>query len=87
MQLKVHYLGQLQRAGKIGKETVEVNSPCTLADLVRILGERHDASFQSMIGQPSMLFFVNDVDAALTQPLHEDDDIAILAPVAGGCTS
>jgi molybdopterin converting factor small subunit len=84
MQLTVHYLGQLQRAAGVGRETVDVDGPCTLADLVRVLSQRHDAAFRAMIGHKSMLFFVNDVDAEPAQPLHHGDDIAILAPVAGG---
>jgi molybdopterin converting factor small subunit len=86
MQVKVHYLGQLQRAAKASAETVEIDAPYTLADLVRMLGERHDNVFRTMIEHRSTLFFVNDTDVAPTQPLHDGDDVAILAPVAGGAT-
>ena len=84
MQLTVHYLGQLQSSAGIAAETVEVAEPCMLAELLRLVGERHNDSFRALLGQKAMLFFVNDVHAELTRPLQAGDDVAILAPVAGG---
>ena len=63
---------------------MDVETSCTLGDLVRLLQERHDDAFRAMIGHKSMQFFVSDVHAEPAQPLSDGDDVAILAPVAGG---
>ena len=84
MQVTVHYLAQLKRAAGVAKETVAFEAPCTLADLLNRLGQDRDDAFRTLLQHRSMLYFVNDVDAATTQTLHDGDDIAILAPVAGG---
>lgn len=84
MQVTVHYLAQLKRAAGVAREAVALDEPCTLAELLERLGEQRDEAFRALLQHRSMLYFVNDVDAATTQPLHDGDDIAILAPVAGG---
>jgi molybdopterin converting factor small subunit len=87
MKVTVHYLAQVKRAAGVARETLTLDAPCTLAELLQKLGEQRDDAFRTLLGQKSMLYFVNDVDAGPDQPLQEGDEIAILAPVAGGSAS
>jgi molybdopterin converting factor small subunit len=89
----VLYLAQIKRAAGCGAETIELSGPVALGDFLLTLGDRHDASFRTLLlddaGAPrkSLLFFVGDEHAELSRMLTEDDTVTILAPMAGGSNS
>jgi sulfur-carrier protein len=90
MRMTVQYLAQIKRAAGRSTEHVDAPDGVTLRDLVRMLADRHDTGFRTMIldeaNEPrkSLLLFVGDEHAELSRPLCEGDALTILTPMAGG---
>ena len=91
MQIAVRYMAQLRRAAGTAVETIELDKPCSAADVVKSLAKRHDRPFGDLVldadggVRPAVLLFVGDeqvgADAA---PLRDGDVITVLTPMAGG---
>jgi molybdopterin converting factor small subunit len=90
MQVTVHYLAQIKRAAGCSSESMEMPVDSTLREVLRALADRHGHTFRAMLlddaSEPrmSLLFFVGDEHAEPSRLLHDGDEVAILAPMAGG---
>jgi molybdopterin converting factor small subunit len=92
MRVSVRYMTQLRTATGTAAETVDVEAPCTAADLVAQIAAHHGAALRRLLldadGRlhPAILVFVGDVqdDPRESVPLKEGDVVTLLAPVAGG---
>jgi molybdopterin converting factor small subunit len=90
MQVTIHYLAQLRRAAGRSAERIEVPAHCTVAALVRHLGNMHPEPLCNLLVDPegrpqrSLLIFIRDQPAEPTSVLHDGDAVTILTPMAGG---
>jgi MoaD family protein len=88
MRVTVEYFGPARDAAGVGREVIELPSPCSAAELMtRIANERGGrlASLLLSNGQlsRSIMLAVNDQQADST-PLKDGDVVAIIPPVSGG---
>ncbi len=67
MQIAVRYMAQLRRAPPVRPvETIELDKPCSAADVVKSLAKRHDRPFGDLVLEadggvrPAVLLFVGD---------------------------
>jgi molybdopterin converting factor small subunit len=91
MKIAVRYLAQLRRAAGAGGEEVELDAPCSAANLLKRLAEQHGLPFRALLldadgnVQPAILLFVGDEQVgAETAPLRDGDVVTVLTPMAGG---
>ena len=90
MQVTVHYFAQLRRAAGCTVERVDVEPGSTIAALFARLGTLHGESVRALLlgsdgtPHPSLLVFVGEQPAELSQPLRDGDEVTILTPMAGG---
>jgi molybdopterin converting factor small subunit len=90
MRVTVHYLAQMKRAAGCSSEAVEIHEAATLQELLAVLADRHGSPLRSMLldekNQPlrSLLFFVGEAHADPTHRLQAENEVTILAPMAGG---
>jgi molybdopterin converting factor small subunit len=90
MRVTVHYMAQIRRSAGCIEEEVHADAPMTLHEFLRLLGDRRNGDFRGLLldetGSPrrSLLFFVGDTHADLSQTLQDGDAVTILAPMAGG---
>jgi molybdopterin converting factor small subunit len=87
MKVTVRYTAQVRRAAGVSVEEVHLDQPCTLAQLLRRLAERHGDAFGRMVLlDGAALLFVNaeQVAAGAEQHLHDGDVVSVLGPIAGG---
>jgi molybdopterin converting factor small subunit len=49
MKVNVNYLAQLKQAAGISSESVELNTPCSVQDLVTRLAENHGEPLRSFL--------------------------------------
>ncbi len=92
MRITVQYATQVKRAAGVGSETLDVASPCRIADVVRVAADRRGESLRKMLlddagrVQPSLLVFMGDRQIGRDESvsLREGDVITIMAPISGG---
>ena len=92
MQVTVEYAAQLRQAAGTGREALDVDSGCTLADLVRHIAAVHGEPLAPLLIDPggklrrSLLLFVGDDQVRLETPveLQDGDSVTLLSPVSGG---
>lgn len=92
MKVNVNYLAQLKQAAGISSESVELNTPCSVQDLVTRLAENHGEPLRSFLLDTrgnlctSILIVVGDTQVHWETPvqLKEGDVISFLSPLAGG---
>jgi molybdopterin converting factor small subunit len=91
VKIAVRYMAQLRRAAGTAVEQVELDPPCSAADLVKRLAERRGGSFRDLLldagggVQPAILLFVGDEQVGPeTVPLRDGDVVTVLTPMAGG---
>jgi molybdopterin converting factor small subunit len=92
MRITVWYMAQLKVAAGTASEQIDVDHPCSLACLVRVLAERHGEPLRRLLLdasgalQPTNLFFIADhqVQPADPAPLQDGDVVTVLSPIAGG---
>lgn len=92
MLIDVEYSAQLKRAAGTGRETIELESPAMLRDLVLLIAERHGDALKPMLLDgnadlhPSILVFVNDEQCrdVADRELQSNDTVAFLPPISGG---
>jgi MoaD family protein len=90
MRIEVHYIAQVRHAAGQAGETLQAESPCTVADLIGRLAQRHPPLRGLLLDegggvQASLLLFVGgrQVDS-VAQPLGDGDVLMVLSPMAGG---
>lgn len=81
MQMKILYFAQLKEAAGADEETLVVQGPTTVGEVVRKILDR--PLFEKIRGLP-LRYALNDEFVSLEQPIEEQAVIAILPPVAGG---
>jgi MoaE-MoaD fusion protein len=81
MLVRVLFFGMLKDVVGRGSDSLTLPPGATLADLL----ERYQSEFPRL-GQflPSLALSINHEYAAVGQPLHENDEVALLPPVSGG---
>jgi molybdopterin converting factor small subunit len=92
MKVNVNYLAQLKQAAGISSESVELNTPCSVQDLVTRLAENHGEPLRSFLLdtegslRTSILIVVGDTQVHWETPvqLKEGDVVSFLSPLAGG---
>ena len=92
MQITVEYTAQVKRAAGVAGESIDVDSDCSVQDLLKQIANRHgDPLAGLLLGDtgalsPSILLFVNDEQVRWETPrlLHENDVLTILSPISGG---
>lgn len=90
MKVAVKYMAQLKRAAGVGSQEIEVGPDCTVAGLLRRLGEH--PSIRPMLldeqlqPQRALLVFVGEEQAApdSCRLLQDGDQLTLLTPMAGG---
>ncbi|MDQ4143227.1 MAG: molybdenum cofactor biosynthesis protein MoaE [Actinomycetota bacterium] len=80
-KVRVRKFGALSESAGSPEEVIEVDRGSTAGDVLRLLGQRHPA-VSRLAGQIRMA--VNLELASPDQPLQDDDEVALLPPVAGG---
>jgi molybdopterin converting factor small subunit len=92
MQVAVRYMAQLRQAAGTSSESVALDGPCSVRQLVLILAERHGRPLRDLLldaggaVQPTTLVFVGDrqVDWEAPPTLRDGDQVTLLSPMAGG---
>ena len=92
MNVTVEYAAQLKRAAGIASETIEIDAPCTLQDLVSNLANKHDDSLRNLLFdsdgnlQRSILVFVGDHQVRWDEQLELNgtEVVTLLSPISGG---
>jgi molybdopterin converting factor small subunit len=92
MRINITYLSQLKKAAGVAQETITVENPCTVQELLSNsvcprrtqLGEAirsADGSFRDIL-----LVFVGDRQVDLGAPcaLGDGDEVTMMFPIAGG---
>ena len=92
MQVNVSYLSQLKKAAGVAQETITIDNPCTVQELLSdtVCPRRvqlcetirnGDGSFREIL-----LVFVGDrqVDLATPFELGDGDEVTVMFPIAGG---
>ncbi len=93
MNVTVEYAAQVKQAAGVGSESIELATPCTLAELARQVAKRHGEPLSGILldgaGAPrrSILVFLGedqvrwDDDSTL---VRDGDIVTLLSPVSGG---
>ncbi len=92
MRIEVKYLAQLKHAAGLSSETIEVQSPCTVSQLLRRISQGLEKKINLFLLDDkgnlhtTMLVFV---DGELVRPeseqlLEDGETITLLPPMAGG---
>jgi molybdopterin converting factor small subunit len=92
MKITVEYWAQLKVAAGMRAELVEVESNCTVIELVKSLAERHGQPLRDLLidaeGKPRVSNVVSMGERIVPwgnpPPLKDGDVVAILSPIAGG---
>lgn len=92
MKVQVFYTTQLKSALGFGTEHVDVEPPCTIAQLLGHLVSRHGSTFEEFVlddhGKPlpSIVLCVGDqqVDGDESVTLQDGDEVTILSAISGG---
>jgi molybdopterin converting factor small subunit len=91
MRLTVQYHGQARAAIGNGEETIEIDSPCAIAQLLLRVAELHPELRKVVLDgdgrpHPSLLTFVGDrmVRVDSSQSLRDGDVVSMHAPIFGG---
>jgi molybdopterin converting factor small subunit len=92
MQVTVEYAAQVKRVAGIASETIEVNSACTVQELVKQAVDRHGDALRRVLLdsggelQRSILVFVGEDQARWDDhvELKDGDTVTLLSPISGG---
>jgi molybdopterin converting factor small subunit len=83
-------MAQLRQAAGAAAESVELDQPCSVGDLIKCLADRHGGSFRELLldagggVRPAVLLFVGDEQVGPERPLRDGDVATVLTPMAGG---
>ncbi len=91
MKVAVKYVAQVRQATGRAAEALELESSCSLQELVHRLTARHGEALRRLLLSgdtlhDSILLFVGDeqVRWETPRPLKDGDVVTVLAPMAGG---
>ncbi len=92
MTVTLTYGAQIKQAAGTDSQTVDVDSNCSLQDLLRTVASERTEEFQQMLFgkqgdlHPSILLFVGDEQVRWNSvvELKENDVVSILSPISGG---
>lgn len=92
MKVTVEYAAQVKRAAGCAAETIELDSECSMQQLLAQVAARHNDSLHKLLFDPqgvlhpSILVFVGDEQVRWDQPikLRDKDVVTILSPISGG---
>ncbi len=81
MNVTVRYFQTAQKAVGCASETISLPDASSIAELVKILEQRHPNLIPLT---SSLLFALNEENAVLDQAMKNGDIIALLPPFSGG---
>ena len=92
MQITVEYAAQVKRAAGVAGESIDVDSDCSVQDLLQQIAKRYgDPLAGLLLGdtgalRPSILLFVDDEQVRWETPrlLRDNAVVTILSPISGG---
>lgn len=92
MKVTVNYLAQLKQAAGVSSESIDLESPCSVQDLVVQLASDRGEPLRSFLLDPagglrtSILLIVGETQIHWETPVQikEGDTISFLSPLAGG---
>jgi molybdopterin converting factor small subunit len=91
VKVAVRYMAQLRRAAGTGVEPVELETPCSAAELLKRLAEQRGGAFRDLLldadgsVRHAVLIFIGDEQVgAEIATLRDGDVVTVLTPMAGG---
>jgi molybdopterin converting factor small subunit len=89
MRVEVRYAAQVRQAAGRAAEVVELDAPCTAAELVVRLAKSRAALRGLLLAegggpQRALLLFVGEEQVDVDRPLRDGDVVTVLSPMAGG---
>ena len=92
MRVTIQYWAQARKAAHTGAETIDVDGPCSIGQLLERVAELHGQAMRRIIlsadnrPHPSLVLVVGDQQIAhdSAQQLQDGDVLAIIPPIAGG---
>ena len=91
MNVAVRDMARLRQAAGAASEQVELDRPCTVAELLQRLAASHGAPFRDLVldaaggAHPALLLFVGDEQISPeTTALRDGEVLTVLTPMAGG---
>ena len=92
MNITLNYTTQVKAALGFATDSVEVESGCTVSQLLSAVAEKHGDTFRELVltddGQllPSIVLCLGDAQVGFDAPneLVEGDEITILSAISGG---
>ena len=92
MTITLQYGAQIKQAAGTDSQTVEVDSNCSLQDLLRGVANERTSEFKEMLFapdgalHPSILLFVGDDQVRWNSAveLQPNDVVSVLSPISGG---
>lgn len=92
MKVTIEYAAQVKRAAGVSSEEIEIETSCTVDDLMAHVATRHGDSLRKLLFdsegslQHSILVFVGDTQARWDDrvELKDGDTVTLLSPIAGG---
>ncbi|MGB3508317.1 MAG: MoaD/ThiS family protein [Microcoleaceae cyanobacterium] len=93
MAIKVNYLAQIKQiVGGVDSEIIQLETPCSVKQLVNKLVENHGDSLQNVLLDSSgnlrstILLVIGDAQISWNSSveIEEGDEISLLSPLAGG---
>jgi MoaE-MoaD fusion protein len=81
MKVRVRLFGAVSERAELEEETIDVPAGSTSGDVLDLVGDRFPAT-RGLLGLAAVA--VNLETAPLSMVLSEDDEVAVLPPVAGG---
>ncbi len=81
----IHYFASIREKLGLSSEQVELSSRIdTVRELVNMLIEQHDSSWEEVLNSSAVLVAVNQSVAKFTSSVNDGDEIAFFPPVTGG---
>jgi len=92
MRITIQYWAQARQAAQRDAETIELDGPCGIAQLLQKLAQAHGEQLRRIVlagdstPHPSLVLVLRDqqVSADFREPLRDGDVLAIIPPIAGG---
>jgi MoaE-MoaD fusion protein len=84
MKVRLRLFGAVSERAGLDEETIEIPDGATAGDLLRLVVDRYPSTV-GVLGQVAVA--VNLEVASTGAPLSDDDEVALLPPVAGGAAS
>jgi molybdopterin converting factor subunit 1 len=83
MKVRIRLFGAVSERAGLDEETIEIPDGATAGDVLRLVERRYPSTAGLL---PRVAVAVNLELASMAAPLADDDEVALLPPVAGGAT-